>query len=235
MARKILLLLLLILFWVVIFLPLVSENSPTVSLFGLRPVPSVHPSTKPLPKAWDGAQRAEITSPGAVDSVLAAGERCPSAYTIQRGDTLGGIARRCGVTLPDLLNANPSIENANRIYPGQEIAIYTSRGGGSELVSVAPALFTGDTRTHPAAFSPGAEIEVHAVGLPPETRVRIGMGLTETGFHLLGTATTAPDGSLKQRFTIPATAHSVDEAFVLITPITEPAVPVISEVFTIYE
>jgi lysozyme len=48
---------------------------------------------------------------------------CGDTYVVQRGDYLNLIARTCGVTLTDLLNANPQITNMNRIYPGQVIRI----------------------------------------------------------------------------------------------------------------
>jgi tyrosinase len=45
------------------------------------------------------------------------------AYTVVRGDTLFNIATRYGTTVQVLLNANPQITNANRIFPGQVITI----------------------------------------------------------------------------------------------------------------
>ncbi len=43
-------------------------------------------------------------------------------YTVQRGDTLNGIARRYGLTVRDLVDAN-DIVNPNLIFPGQKIII----------------------------------------------------------------------------------------------------------------
>ena len=43
-------------------------------------------------------------------------------YTVQRGDTLSGIARRYGVTVQYLVNLN-GIRNPNLIYPGQLIKV----------------------------------------------------------------------------------------------------------------
>lgn len=43
-------------------------------------------------------------------------------YTVQRGDTLSGIARRYGVTVRYLVNLN-GIQNPNLIYPGQLIKV----------------------------------------------------------------------------------------------------------------
>lgn len=43
--------------------------------------------------------------------------------TVQRGDTLSGIASRTGVSLQELLRANPQIRNPNLIHPGQQIQI----------------------------------------------------------------------------------------------------------------
>lgn len=50
---------------------------------------------------------------------------CPHGfiYTVQPGDTLSGIAGMFGITLDQLLAANPQITNPNLIYPGQRICI----------------------------------------------------------------------------------------------------------------
>lgn len=44
-------------------------------------------------------------------------------YIVQPGDTLAAIASRHGKTLEEVLALNPSIKNANRIYPGQQILV----------------------------------------------------------------------------------------------------------------
>jgi spore coat assembly protein SafA len=44
-------------------------------------------------------------------------------YTVQPGDTMFEIARRFGVSLSDLIAANPQIPDPNRIFPGQRICI----------------------------------------------------------------------------------------------------------------
>lgn len=52
---------------------------------------------------------------------------CPNGfiYTVQSGDTLFLIARRFGVSLQALINANPQIPNPNLIFPGQQICVPT--------------------------------------------------------------------------------------------------------------
>lgn len=49
-------------------------------------------------------------------------------YTVQRGDSLSGIAAKHGVSLSALEAANPQIKNPNLIYPGQSIRIPSSGG-----------------------------------------------------------------------------------------------------------
>ena len=46
-----------------------------------------------------------------------------NAYTILKGDNLSKIAESNGISLVELVEANPQIENVNLIYPGQEINI----------------------------------------------------------------------------------------------------------------
>jgi spore coat assembly protein SafA len=44
-------------------------------------------------------------------------------YTVRKGDTLWGIAKRYGVSLTALIAANPQIKNPNLIYPGDRVTI----------------------------------------------------------------------------------------------------------------
>ena len=46
-----------------------------------------------------------------------------AVYIVKKGDTLWGIAKRCGVTLTALIQANPQIKNPNLIYPGDRVRI----------------------------------------------------------------------------------------------------------------
>ena len=59
--------------------------------------------------------------------------RTPSGRTarIKRGDTLSAIARKAGVSLKELMEANPSIKDANRIRVGQSIKIPSKSGRGT--------------------------------------------------------------------------------------------------------
>lgn len=44
-------------------------------------------------------------------------------YTVQPGDTLGGIAARLGTTVSALMQANPQLDDADRISAGQALAL----------------------------------------------------------------------------------------------------------------
>ncbi len=45
-------------------------------------------------------------------------------HTVSRGDTLHVIARNAGLSVREVLEANPNIRNPDRIYPGDRIALH---------------------------------------------------------------------------------------------------------------
>ncbi len=47
----------------------------------------------------------------------------PAIYVIQPGDTLSGVAAQNGLTLDELLRANPAITDPTRLQPGDQIVI----------------------------------------------------------------------------------------------------------------
>ncbi|MGN0961161.1 MAG: LysM peptidoglycan-binding domain-containing protein [Christensenellales bacterium] len=55
--------------------------------------------------------------------ILSANEKSPTTHTVVRGDTMYKIAQMHGVTLEDLIKANPQISNPNLIQIGQVINI----------------------------------------------------------------------------------------------------------------
>lgn len=51
--------------------------------------------------------------------------RCENGflYTVRRGDTMFRIAVRFGVSLEELIDANPQVADPNRIFPGQVLCV----------------------------------------------------------------------------------------------------------------
>jgi len=59
-------------------------------------------------------------------------------YKIERGDTLWGIARKNGVSLADLLNANPNLDKNSRLSIGQEVMIPAAGQGAGPAPQTLP-------------------------------------------------------------------------------------------------
>lgn len=55
--------------------------------------------------------------------VVLATAGCGYYVTVERGDTLSGISREYGLTVNDLLEANPSIDDPDRIVVGEKIRV----------------------------------------------------------------------------------------------------------------
>jgi hypothetical protein len=63
----------------------------------------------------------------------------PSVYTIKKGDTLSKIAAAHGLTIEELMAANPTIKNPNVIALGQQIVIPTPSDAPPNEVGGSPA------------------------------------------------------------------------------------------------
>ena len=79
-------------------------------------------------------QTLKLSTGGAVAPVAPVVSPATSRYTIQKGDSIGGIAAKFGLATQTLLSAN-GLAWTSIIYPGQTIAIPGSTG----VASVAPA------------------------------------------------------------------------------------------------
>ena len=49
------------------------------------------------------------------------------SYTVKSGDNLSLIARANGTTVATLMRLNPDVQDANTIYPGQQIQLPASQ------------------------------------------------------------------------------------------------------------
>lgn len=80
---------------------------------------------------WEDGGRAEGLKEAADETASEAPAQKPAEesggeqtlYIVRKGDTLWGIARRCGVSLTTMIRANPQIKNPNLIVPGDRVVI----------------------------------------------------------------------------------------------------------------
>src|SRR3954452_7027925 len=99
-------------------------------------------------------------------ALLLASSAAASRYTLRRGDTLGGVARRLGVSVDALARAN-NIKNPDKIQAGRTLAV-PPKGSAPMKPAVAttpaapvkPSVIT-------SALAPIVDAHKIAAGLPP--------------------------------------------------------------------
>lgn len=98
-------------------------------------------------------------------------------YTVERGDTLGDIARDQGVSLADLVDAN-DIANANLIYPGQVLVI----PGDETEPDVVHIVVRGETLNAIASrYSSTVSVLVERNAISNPNLIRIGQNIVISG------------------------------------------------------
>ena len=85
--------------------------------------------SSPGPAASLGPSAGAASASAAITPVPAA---TPTIYTIKKGDTLLRIAKANGISLDQLLHANPAIKDPNRVQLGQQIIIPTPSGASGD-------------------------------------------------------------------------------------------------------
>ena len=118
----------------------------TLGLFGLVIVVAIAllllPSILNLggtasPGASAGASQRSAASPSLAPTEAPAAT--PVVYTIKQGDTLLKIAKAHGLTIEELMAANPAIKNPNKISVGQQITIPTPSDAPPDTIQASPS------------------------------------------------------------------------------------------------
>jgi lipoprotein-anchoring transpeptidase ErfK/SrfK len=147
---------------------------------------------------------------------------CEETYRIVRGDWLSKIANRCGVSLQDLLDANPQISNPSRIFVGQVIEIPVWKEPSLKLSQVTGA--------------PGTELSLVLRGFPPETTVEYTFLRGGEDTEFTGEVETDEKGRAELTFTIPEDAEEEESWAARITMTQdEDPLELLSEYFTVRE
>lgn len=138
----------------------------------------------------------------------------PNQYVVRTGDTLFSLAQANGLTLAELLAANPQIANPDRIDIGDIIVL---------PVPGAPAPPTGgagpQVNVSPASGLPGTLVQLSASGFAANSEVTIAVGPQGQGGTPAASATSRTDaaGILSTEILIPATAASGERWAVVVS------------------
>jgi LysM repeat protein len=141
--------------------------------------------------------------------VFAAQSSCGASYTVQPGDYLTKIARLCGVSYSDLLQANPYITYPSLIYPGQVLIIPT--GNGPARIRFAADGTSTNVQGKLAANSKLDYLLNAAAGQTLEVTLSPSSGLTLAIFGADGSTIDSASSNLSFRGVLPKTQDYILE------------------------
>jgi LysM repeat protein len=140
--------------------------------------------------------------------------KCSSPMTVAPGDTLSSIARRCGKTVPALIDANPHLSDPNILPVGFKLTLtqdpQNDRASRSES-----AENTHVIAIEPSILIPGGRVTVTASNMPPGARVWIKGGSSRSPKHhlILRGARVDSRGELDARVRLPRSLKAVHGDF----------------------
>ena len=163
--------------------------------------------------------------PGQVLKIPSSNEPSPgiggSVYLVKPGDTLNIIASLFKVSLQDLLKANPSITNPNRIDPGLQIRLPEN------------AASVRTTGISPIRGKAGDLVTLAVTGFQPNTDLEVRFGLNEKETEIIGNLKTDGRGAILQKITVPASAQSGKSYIFLVRVRSKPEENAVSNSFQI--
>jgi len=143
-----------------------------------------------------------------------------SIYIVKPGDTLSGIAALFKVTLSDMLKANPSITNPNRINSGQQLKLPE---GAAQVLTASIA---------PVKAKPGATVTLAATGFNASVNVEIRFGLIKDQTEVIGNTATDANGAILQKVTVPSSAQA-GKTYVFVVRVKNTTTQAVSNTLTI--
>ena len=120
---------------------------------------------------------------------------CGDTYVVLPGDTLAGIADKCGVTQQAILALNPDIDNPTQIYAGQILKLPDPTKASPPEIAIAPL-----------CGNPGALLSLLGSGFPGETSVQISIGQKGQPSIVIGTILSDQFGRIETTVRIPTSA-----------------------------
>lgn len=181
---------------------------------------------------------ADIQSTAGVDAVsnpfyvLSPQQRAgPTQYVVQPGDTLSYLSRLFGVSIQDILDANPQIASARRIIAGQMIVIPVPGQVGVPQTGGLPARQPSMTIA-PASPLPGERVYVLATGFPANTTVDVLVGVPGQVAAATSTIQSDVEGVVFTSVSLPANV-TPGQSWVVYTATRDRAVSVFSNFFSV--
>lgn len=242
---------------VLLFLAFIFFASSSMSSADLNPYASTSSGAVPVPATGADVitiQDTPVSVAPAVQSnygVPVTGT-CSNPYTIRSGDMLSQIAVICNTTVASIRQANPSITNANLIYPGQQLVIPSGNSQPAvqpqaQVVPTQPVPVTGvDNSKNPGVTLPaipqtgrvplliaGSQVQVKALNYPPNTPVNIAIGPQNASANVVATSITDASGSLVSLINVPNAPDAQTPWVVTVTSNGAPAAYATSQPFYI--
>lgn len=182
---------------------------------------------------------------------------CANPYVVQSGDTLSQIAANCNISLAAIRQSNPSISNADIIYPGQQLSLPLGgvqptstaqpvalpvTGGSSDSQSngltngsqvVLPQTAPQTLYNGAPVLRSGISLQVTALHFPANTPVNIAIGPKAAGYNVVAAGLTDATGTAISTITLPAAPDATTPWVVVVATTGQPVVQAMSHEFYI--